>query len=196
MTTQTIRGASTRERLVTVARELFASRGYRDASIQGVLEAAGVSRGALYHHFANKEQLFEAVLECVESEIADVVRAAGRDADSPRAALRAGCAAWLRLARDPTVRQIALIDAPTAVGWARWREIDARHGFGMLRASLRSEAQSGRLSPELVDPYAHILLAALMELGLVIAQAETPASAQAQALIAVEDLLERLLPEE
>jgi len=193
MSPSTPQGESTRERLLKAARELFAGRGYREASIQEVLDRTGVSRGSLYHHFANKEELFEAVLEVVEREIADAIIAAGRGAGSGREALRAGCATWFELARDPTVRRIALVDAPTAVGWARWREIDARHGFGMLRAILQAEAQAGRLAPDLVDSYSHILLASLMELGLLIAQAEDPAIAQQRAQAAMDGLLDRLL---
>jgi hypothetical protein len=89
-----------------------------------------------------------------------------------------------------------LVDAPTAVGWSRWRAIDAQYGFGMLRAALAAESEAGRLEVELVDPYAHMLLASLMELGLVIAAAEDPAEEQRRARLAVEGLLGRLLDDD
>jgi AcrR family transcriptional regulator len=187
------RGAATRERLLDGARELFASRGYQHTSIQDLLTRTGISRGALYHHFVNKQQLFEAVLEQLEAEIAQTLVSASQGAESGRDALRAGCAAWFELTRDPAVRQIALIDAPTAVGWARWRAIDARHGFGLLQAALAGEARAGRLDPQLVDSYAHIVLVSLMELGLVIAGAEDPHGARDRAQRALDELLDRLL---
>lgn len=178
-------------RLLESARELFARDGYQHVAIQDVLDRAGVSRGALYHHFKGKKDLFEAVLESTESEIAKALLAASRGAGPGRDALEAGCTAWLDLAEDPAIRQIALIDAPTAVGWERWREIDARHGFGMLRAALAG----CELPSDLVDSYAHILLAALLELGLVVAHAEDPVQARRRAVLAVNLLLDRLLPQ-
>src|SRR4029450_4226177 len=90
-------------------------------SIEAVLREAGISRGALYHHFSGKEALFEAVLEQVGADIATKLAAAARDASDPVEALRAGCHAWLRLARDPTVRRIVLVDALPVVGWGKWR---------------------------------------------------------------------------
>jgi AcrR family transcriptional regulator len=186
-------GEATRERLLLAARELFTERGYQDASIQDVLDRTGVSRGALYHHFATKEQLFEAVLEQVETEIEQELIAATSTAEPGIAALRAGSAAWFRLVLDPSVQRIAMIDAPTAVGWNRWREIDEEHGLGLLRAALTLAARAGRLPADLVDYYARIILAASMELGMVIATAPDPAAAQAAAQRAMDNLLTALL---
>src|SRR5262249_9249991 len=104
-------GEATREQLVAVARRLFARHRDHGTSIHAVLRAANVSRGALYHHFAGKDALFPAVLESVEADIARVIAKAVDGLTDPVAVFRAGCDAWLRLARDPMVRQIALIDA-------------------------------------------------------------------------------------
>jgi AcrR family transcriptional regulator len=195
MITKNLPPVAARTRLLDAARELFAREGYQHVSIQDVLNQAGLSRGALYHHFKSKTDLFEAVLEATETEIAAALLAAGRGAGSSRDALRSGCVAWLDVASDPAVRQIALIDAPTAVGWERWREIDARHGFGMLRSALAHHYADGEaLTSDLLDSYAHVLLAALLELGLLVAHADDPVAARESAVTAVDQLLDGLLP--
>ena len=190
------RAESTRQRLIAVARELFASHGYQDTSVQEVLDRSGVSRGALYHHFQSKEALFEAVLEEVERELADAIIQASAEATTGGAALRAGSAAFFESAKDPAIRQIVLVDAPNAVGWSTWRAIDTRYGFGLLKAAFRSEAEEGRLPLDLADAYAHILLAALLELGLHIANATDSTRAQQQAQQAIDTLLTRLLSDD
>jgi AcrR family transcriptional regulator len=186
------KGEATRRRLVETATRLFAERGYEDTPVELVLAEAGVSRGALYHHFASKEALFEAALDATQAGVAVAVRNAARHAADPLGALRAGCAAWLALARDPVVRRIVLLDAPGVVGWQRWREIDLRHSLGAVRASLRAMAGEGRLSPQLVDVHAHVLLAALTEVALLIAQADDVEHATARAEAVVAQLLDGL----
>src|SRR2546430_12834215 len=109
-------GRLTRERVIATATRLFAERGYDATSIETVLHEAEVSRGALYHHFGNKEALFEAVLEAVEASIAGAIVSEAIGSSDPVQALRAGCRAWGREARDPTVQRIAIIDAPAVVG--------------------------------------------------------------------------------
>jgi AcrR family transcriptional regulator len=183
--------ASTRARLIAIARELFATDGYARTSIEAIQQRAAVSRGALYHHFANKRELFLAVYELVETETAQKIAAAA--ANSPSASLRAGCAAWLELAGDPTTRQITLIDAPAVLGWESWSATDDRRGLGLLRQALNREAQTGHLDPDLVDGVAHVLLAALIELGLMISRAPHAKTAQRHAQATLNYLLTRLL---
>ena len=166
------KGQATRQRLVEVATQLFASEGYDATSIEAVLQAAGISRGALYHHFDTKETLFEAVLDAVEAQVAVRLGAATQGIADPIEAMRAAWHAWLGMAGEQVVRRIVLLDAPAAVGWVKWREIDARHGFGGLKRRLAALAAQGRLREDLVDIYAHMLLAALMEAALVIAQSD------------------------
>jgi AcrR family transcriptional regulator len=191
MTIRPDQAAATRARLVAIARELFSADGYRDTSMQAIQRRAGVSRGALYHHFASKRDLFEAVYEAVETDTAHAIAAAARRARGD--ALRAGCVAWLKLAGDPATRQITLIDAPAVLGWESWSARDDRGGLDLLREALRAHARKGRLEPDLVDSLARVLLAALIELGLMIARAEHPAEAQRQATAALDLLLARLL---
>ncbi|HEY2702200.1 MAG TPA: helix-turn-helix domain-containing protein [Candidatus Dormibacteraeota bacterium] len=180
------RGEATRRHLVATATRLFAERGYEATPIELVLAEARVSRGALYHHFASKEALFEAALDATQAGVAAAVRDAARRAADPLGALRAGCATWLALARDPAVRRIVLLDAPGVVGWERWREIDQRHSLGAVMASLRALANEGRLPRALVDVHAHVLLAGLTEVALLIARAEDPevATERGEAVVA------------
>jgi AcrR family transcriptional regulator len=189
------KGLATRRQLVATATGLFAAQGYEATSIDNVLDAAGVSRGALYHHFPGKEALFEAVLEDVEAQLAADVVAAAAAAEDPRNALQAGCLAWLQRLRDPVVRRIVLADAPAVVGWARWREIDECHWFGLLKSALAEALPPSRLDPVSLDVLAHMLLAALNELAFVIARAGAPEAAARAGEAAVVDLLGRLLAE-
>src|SRR4051812_5575304 len=187
------RGRATRDRLITAARELFGKRGYDGTSIEAVLEATGVKRGALYHHFDSKQALFDAVLDRVVSDVARTAAEAARAEDDAVESLRAGCSAWLRMALDPAVQRIALLDAPAVVGWTRWRQIDEQHTLGGLRANLEQIAAAGHLPPGDADLFAHMVLAAVNEAALLIARADDPQQALIVGQGAVDVLLERLV---
>jgi AcrR family transcriptional regulator len=186
------RGRATRERLIDAGRELFGERGYEATSIEAILEAAGVRRGALYHHFDTKAALYDAVLDRVVAEIAADAAAAARAVQDPVASLREGCATWLRAARDPRVQRIALIDPPSVVGWTRWRELDEMYILGGLKRNLELIAADGRLPPGDVTLLAHMVLAAVNEAALLVARADKPRKALAEGQAAVDTLLERL----
>ena len=188
------RGEATRAHLVDVATRLFAAHGYDGTSIKAVLAESGVSRGSLYHHFPGKDALFLAVMEDVVGtrvgrEVADPMQAA----PDPVAELRAGCLAWIRLAGDPVVRQVVLIDAPAVLGWQRWRELDEQGPLGAIRAALAYAAEAGIIERRHVDAFAHIVLAAANEVTLMIARADDPAAALAAGESAVAEFLDRLL---
>lgn len=189
------RGQATRQRLIRVATALFADRGYEGTSIEAVLERAGMSRGSLYHHFPGKDRLFEAVVEAVHGQVgeATLAAAAASGATDAHGLLKAAELAWIRLAGEPVVRRILLIDAPTVLGWRRWRAIEEQAGLGMLKEVLGQAAEDGRVPAGLVEPFAHILLAAGNEMALVIALADDVAAAQASAEAAVDEFLTRLL---
>ena len=187
------RGLATRQGILETATRLFAEHGYAAVSIESVLAAAGVSRGALYHHFASKEALFEAVFEALEQEICAKVIASSAGARDAVRSLAAGCDAFLDLVQDQAMRQIVLTDAPSVLGWDKWREIEARYGFGLLKASLARVSAEGALPAEMIDLFAHMLLASLNEVALVIARASDRAAASAEAKSAIATLLTRLL---
>jgi AcrR family transcriptional regulator len=187
------RGQVTRAHLIDVATRLFAAHGYDGTTIEAVLASSGVSRGSLYHHFPGKDALFWAVLEEVGARMGEQVREAMRDALDPVAALRVGCLAWIRLAGDPVVRQIMLIDAPAVLGWQRWRELDEQSTLGEIRALLTYAADAGRIERRHVEPFAHIVLAAVNEVTQMIAGADNPAAALSAGESAVAEFLDRLL---
>jgi AcrR family transcriptional regulator len=187
------RGQATRDQLVAVATRLFAERGYEDTSIEAVLHDAGTSRGSLYHHFSSKEALFDAVLEELEARVGRETQAAASGARDPVEALRAGSLAWVRLASDPVIQRVLLLDAPSVLGWQRWRDMDERHTLGLIRAALQACAARGQLRLELTDMFAHILFASLNELALLIARAAEPATATRSAELAIDELIGRLL---
>jgi AcrR family transcriptional regulator len=187
------KGQSTREHLLAAARELFARDGYEATSIEAVLQRSGVSRGSLYHHFPDKKALFEAVLIRVHAEaVQHTIRAAKGSVDGVEA-LKAGCIAWIKLARDPSVSRIVLIDAPSIVGWVRWRQIDEEHSFGVVKAGLRAAAKRNLLPEPMIEAIAHILLAALNELALIIAVSGDQRQAEREAIAALDLVVQRLL---
>lgn len=195
MNTKIDKGQATRQHVVTIATRLFAKSGYDGTSIEDVLAETELSRGALYYHFASKEKLFEAVLEALEADIAETLRNASAGLTDPAEGLRAGCDAFLKLASNATVRQIVLVDAPAVVGWQKWREIDARHGFGMMKLSLQAAAAQGRVRADLVDVFAHMLLAAMFETALIISRSDNPKAAARTGRTAVKELISKLVPE-
>ena len=191
-TTRSERSAATRRTLVDVAVRLFAERGYDGTSIEAVLAETGMSRGSLYHHFAGKPALFEAALYAVEERIGAETAAAATAANTAVEALRLGSLAWVRLAGDPVVQRIVLIDAPAVLGWQRWREIEEEHALGAVRLILQQAADDGRLDPGLVDSFAHIVLATMNELALLVARADDQAAARRTAEEAIDAYLGRL----
>jgi AcrR family transcriptional regulator len=187
------RGAATRDHLIAVATRLFAERTYEGTSIEAVLAEAGVSRGALYHHFASKEELFEAVLEALEVDVGERLQAETGGIADTRAALRAGGRAWMRLTGDPVVRRIVLVDAPSVLGWKRWRAAEEAHALGMLKAGLQPLADTGEIPPDMVYPFPHVLRASLNETALVLPNAADQAAGLPVAERAVDEVLTRLL---
>ena len=186
-------GRATRGQLIEVATGLFADHGYEGTSVEAVLTAAGVSRGALYHHFAGKEALFTAVLEAVSERVTAEVTEAIRDYTDPVDALRTGALAWIDLAGDPVIQRIMLVDAPSVLGWEQWRAMDEGRTVAATRAMLQAVSDTGRLQAELVGPFAHMILAALDEAAMVIARAPDSRVAVAEERQAVEEFLARLL---
>jgi len=186
-------GRATRGQLIEVATRLFAEHGYEGTSIEAVLAAAGVSRGALYHHFPGKEALFEAVVVAVSDQVTVDLAAAVSGRTDPVDVMRTAALAWIGLAADPVIQRVVLVDAPSVLGWERWRDMDGGRTLGTLRATLQAVSDSGRLPSALVNPFSHMILAALDEIVLVVARADDPVAAVAEGRMAVEALLDRLL---
>ncbi|MDQ3469225.1 MAG: TetR/AcrR family transcriptional regulator, partial [Actinomycetota bacterium] len=180
--TQADRSSATRHALVVAARELFSTAGFDEVGTERIAAAAGVTRGALYHQFADKTELFAAVFEIVEIEItAHLVDVLARaPAGDAAAVLVAGADAWLDACADPAVQRIVLIDGPAVLGWARWREIGLRHGLGLVTSVLEAAMAAGSIAVAPVDPLAHALVGALDEAVLYVAGAADPVRARAE----------------
>lgn len=180
--TQVDRTAATRGALVAAARSLFAEHGYVGVGTERVARAAGVTRGALYHQFADKAELFAAVLEAVEVDITTrlVEVVAAVDTSDAHAVLVAGADVWLDASAEPEVRRIVLLDGPAVLGWERWREIAMRHGLGLVTALLRELIDAGGIPAQPVEPLAHVLIGALDEAALYVALADEPDRARTE----------------
>jgi AcrR family transcriptional regulator len=170
--TQAERTEATREALIAAARGLFTDRGYENVGTEEIVRAAGVTRGALYHHFGDKASLLEAVYERIEAESTERVAriVLGSELHSPLAAMKAGVEAFLDECAKPELRQIALHDAPAILGWERWREIGAANGLGLIEASLSAAIEAGEIRDLPVKPTAHLLLGALDEAAMLLAR--------------------------
>jgi AcrR family transcriptional regulator len=186
------RGQATRAHLIEVATRLFAAHGYDGTSIEAVLAESGVSRGSLYHHFPGKEALYLAVFEVLGDQLGADMTAALQDAADPVDMLRIGCVTWIRNAGDPVVQQIMLIDAPAVLGWQRWRELD-EPALAMIRHALGYAAEAGAVDPRHVDVFAHIVMATLNEVAMMIALSSDSAATLKAGESAVDDFLDRLL---
>ncbi len=183
----------TRASLIRVARQLFAEQGYAETATEEIVQRAGVTRGALYHHFRDKEDLFRAVYEDVERDLAQRIAAGGLTREGGAwERLLAGCQSFLDACLEPTVQRIVMLDGPAVLGWKTWREIDARYGLGLVRHGLQVAVDAGVIEAQPLEPLAHILLAALNEAAMVIARAEDVQSARAEVGATVERLLEGL----
>jgi AcrR family transcriptional regulator len=193
---QAERSEATRTALIATALRLFAERGYGDVGTEEIVRETGVTRGALYHHFAGKQELFEAVYEQVEKQLVESIAASAMSAASdPLQALEAGAQAFLdACCEDPAVQRIAVIDAPSVLGWERWREIGMRYGFGLVQASIEAAMEAGLIESQPAAPLAHLLLGALDESAMVLARAEDGGETRRQLGAAIANFLEALRP--
>jgi AcrR family transcriptional regulator len=186
---------ATRAALVVAARGLFAQRGYAAVATEEVVRAAGVTRGALYHHFRGKRELFEAVYEEVERALVEqIASSAVSSAANPLAALRAGAQAFLDACEDPAVQRIALLDAPSVLGWERWREIGMGYGFGLVQATVQAAIEAGLIERQPVVPLAHLLLGAIDEGAMLIARSDDGGRTRREVGESVERFLDALQP--
>ncbi len=183
---------ATREALVDAALELFTERGYAAVGTEEIVARAKVTRGALYHHFTDKRDLFRAVFERVEADLMERIGARMGGAEGPWELITTGMRSFLDACEEPAVKQISLTDAPAVLGWKEWREIDNRHGLGLTRAALDGAVAAGVLRPIAVEPMAHLFVAALSEAAFVIAHAERPRKARTEVEQALMQLLEGL----
>jgi len=186
------RSTATRGTLVAAARELFTERGYADVGTEEIVRRAQVTRGALYHHFSDKRDLFRAVHEQVEEQMVAKITEALDGIEDPVELLLAANRRFLDLCMDPNWTRIPLIDAPSILGWSEWRAADMRYGLGLATLALTAAMDAGALRRTPVRPLAHLLLAAMGEAGLMIAQADDPAGERSEVEPTLVGLIEGL----
>ena len=187
------RSASTREALIEAARQLFSLQGYAGTPREEIVARAGVTRGALQHHFRDKENLFLVVYERVEEELVEAIAgAAMRAGENPLEQLREGCRAYLDAVLDPAIQRICAVDGPAVLASDVRQEITDRYALGLVRHAVAMAVDSGELEPAPVEPLARILLAGVTAAAQYVATAPDPASARADAGRTVDLILEQL----
>ena len=187
-----VQGEVTRELLVDVAVRLFSERGFASTSTSDIVEAAQVTRGALYHHFDRKEDLFEAAFEQVERSIADRIVVAAAKGTDPLDQLRLGTTAYLKSCNEPAVQRLVLTEGPSVLGSERWHELEQQYSFGLVVAAVRAGISAGLIRDQPVEPLAHLLFGAVVQAGHVIARSSTPRKTRDAMIAAIDGLLEDL----
>ncbi|MGB6210043.1 TetR/AcrR family transcriptional regulator [Mycobacterium sp.] len=192
--TQVERAAETRDALIAAARPLFAAQGFGEVALETIVRAAGVTRGALYHHFADKTELFAAVFEQVEGEVAAQLgeAIAATNQTDPVEVMRLGAAFWLDACSDPEVQRIVLVDAPAVLGWTRWTEIGNRYNIGLVRGLLSRAIETGRIPAQPIEATALTMLGAMREVTLYVARAEDHDRARQEAGAVMNRLIQAL----
>ena len=183
--------AATRLNILNTARAAFAEDGYAAASTTQIAATAGVSRGALYHHFEDKSALFEAVFSQLVSEFDGAVTQAGATADEPRDVVLTASRAALEFACRDDYRQIAVTDGPAVLGLDRWHEIDGAQGITSMHLGLELLAADDRLAVEVTPAFTRAMFGALTELSIACGKGDLTVD---ESMTAFETLLDRLAP--
>lgn len=196
MTAQTTRRRSQPERteattraLVESARELFASDGYAATQLDDIVRAAGVTKGALYHHFRGKADLFRAVFEREQRHLAMVVAEAYQRRRDPWKGFAAGCRALLEAQLEPGVQRITLLDAPSVLGWEQMRDIGSRYCLQLVKKGLEDAIAAGEMEPRPIEPIAHLVVGAVSEGSMMVARADDQRTAAKRLLAELHTLL-------
>jgi AcrR family transcriptional regulator len=191
--TQAERSAATRAALLDAARRLFSTRGYAGTAREEIVASAGVTRGALQHHFRDKRSLFLAVYEVMEQELVEAVALAAMKAgDDPVEQLRAGCRAYLDAVLDPAVQRVCAIDGPAVLPSDVRQELTDRYALGLVREAVHEAMRTGRIPEAPVDPLARVLLAGVTAAAQYVATAPEPRKARKDAGRTVDLVLDRL----
>lgn len=187
--TQAERTRATIDQILVVARERFAADGYDNTFVDNVAERAGMTKGALYHHFEGKKGLFAAVFENEQRAIGEAVNRAARGTkDSWQRFLR-GCRGFFEAVLDPGVQRITLIDAPAILGWEAMRDLEDEHVTSLLRLGLAQVIADGHLPEQRVEPLAHLLHGAMCEAAMTVARSSDPERESRDSMAALERLL-------
>jgi AcrR family transcriptional regulator len=192
MATQGERRAATRGAIIEAASRLFGEQGFSATTVDHIAAAAGIAKGAVYHHFPNKEAVFEAVFEATSEVLARDVRAASRGAGDPLEAMAVGNAFYFAACAQGPLRQIILRDGPAVLGWARWREVDARYFSRMIPLTLAAAMDAGLMARQPVEPLAMLILGAVTEAAMACAASDDPVKTSRETSFALNTILSGL----
>jgi AcrR family transcriptional regulator len=188
--TQRERSEATTGEVLAAARKLFAEAGYAATSLDAIAAEAGMTKGAIYHHFSNKQEVFRAVYERERDRLAEIEREAYSRKRDPWQGFTAACLAFLEASLDPRVQRITILDAPGALGWETIRETYGRDSLAMMTSALEESMKAGRLHKRPVEPIAVALHGAIEELAMHIAHAKDQRAALRTASAELKRLLE------
>lgn len=174
ISTKVQQAEATTRHLLDVAREAFTERGFAGTNVEAIAAAAGVTKGALYHHFSNKEALFRAVFLELQAEIGARIRKEDAVTPDPWEGLILGCRAFLAAAREPAVQRIVLQDAPSILGSDAWRAADEENSTYQLRDRLRHLSTLGYIGTIDPDMLTSMINGALNDAALLIADSSNP----------------------
>jgi len=193
MATHAERRAVTRGAVLRSANELFSGQGFAATTIDDIAAAAGVAKGAVYHHFSTKEVLFEAVFDDTSRAVAQrLAKAAPAEPVDILKRLAAGARAYFAACAEPATFRIILKDGPLVLGWARWREIDMRDFGHFVPRALKAAMKQGLIAKQPVEPLARLIVGAITEAAMACAESDNPARTGKQHVSALETLLEGL----
>ena len=184
------RSEATTRALVESARELFASEGYSDTQLDDVVRAAGVTKGALYHHFDGKADLFRAVFAQDQGRLAKMVSEAYHRQRDPWKGFFAGCRALMEANLDPATQRITLLDAPSVLGWEQMRAIQSKYCLRLVKEGLREAIAEGQIASRPIDPIAHLVMGAIFEGSMMVARANDQRAAAKRLLTELRTLLD------
>ncbi|HEX8083462.1 MAG TPA: helix-turn-helix domain-containing protein [Solirubrobacteraceae bacterium] len=190
--TQRERSEATTSELLDVARRLFAADGYAATSLDDVVRGAGVTKGALYHHFGGKRDLFLAVFEREQQRLAQVQFEAFARRKGAWDGFFAATQAFFEASLDPGVQRITLLDAPSVLGWETIREVESRYSLVQLRHGIEALIHDGHLAPRPVAPLAYMLFGAMCEAAMMVARSEDPRKATREVLAELRTIMEAL----
>ncbi len=172
-----LKGRETADRLLSIARKAFAAQGYAVTRTEEIIASAGVTKGALYHHFSSKQDLFEAVYRSVEDQVAEQIGAVVALVGDPWEQLVAGCYAYMEACQDPGLQRILRVDGPSVLGLDKWAMIDREYGVARLLPALQGIADAGVIDVPSVEAFAWQLTGAMNEATFWIAQHDNPETA-------------------
>jgi len=191
--TRAEQATATREALIDAARRLWADKGFFATSTAEIVETAGAgTRGALYHHFADREELFLAVFDAVQEELTTSMAPTKIDEVDPISRVRKVLLVFLDLVAERPDAQALLIDGPAVFGWRRWRELESQRGLAAIENLLEAAVQADQIAAHLVQPLAALLLGLMTDAALLVATSEDTARARADTADAFALLLDGL----